>query len=340
MTTETTQKRRERIDRGIKVRSESLYALNSFEEIAYLLTPRVLLIAAFVLMPLILSPWPYWGRVGLSVCILALLSISFDFLANYVGLVSLGGAFFYGVGGYMAAVLNTELGLPPVLSIPVATLLGAGFCTLALLPCLPLRGIYFAIVTLMYPLLMTRIIEAFDILGGTEGFRGIDGFSGFFTEQYGLILAMFIALFGLRRFVNMDGGLVIRAVKDNDQSVRASGISVTRTKAKAVFLASLTGCFAGAYYIHMYSNVGISSFALDLSIMPIAATIIGGAGTLVGPVLGAAILVPLSEFLRDFGSLRIVVYALVLTGFVVFRSEGLMNYMTRKYQQVERWVKI
>lgn len=333
-------RRRERVDRGIKVRSDSLYALSSFEEIAYLVGPRALLIGGFLSLPIVLLPWAYWSRVGLSVCILALLAVSFDFLANYVGLVSLGGAFFYGVGGYTAALLNKEFALPPALAIPAATVVGAAVCTVLLTPCLPLRGIYFAIVTLMYPLLMTRIIEAADLLGGTEGFRGIDGFGSYWTEQYGLIVAMLLAVFGLRRFLVEDVGLVIRAVKDNDQAVRASGISVAWTKAKAVFVASLLGCFAGAYYIHMYRSVGISAFALDLSIMPIAATVIGGGGTLVGPVLGSLILVPLSELLRDFGSLRIVAYALVLTGFVVFRSEGLMLFAQRKYEQFERWVEV
>ncbi|GAB4256174.1 MAG: branched-chain amino acid ABC transporter permease [Deferrisomatales bacterium] len=333
-------RRKERIDRGIKVRSDSLYALSSFEEIAYLVGPRALLIVGFLALPVVLLPWPYWGRVVLSVCVLGLLSVSFDFLANYVGLVCLGGAFFYGVGGYTAALLNVHWGFPPVVAIPVATLLGAALCTVALLPCLPLRGIYFAIVTLMYPLLMTRVIEAADIFGGTEGFRGISGFSSMWTEQYGLIATMLLAVFGLRRFLAEDAGLVIRAVKDNDQAVRASGISVTWTKSKAVFLAALLGCFAGAYYIHMYRSVGISAFALDLSIMPIAATVIGGGGTLVGPVIGSLLLVPLSEVLRDFGSLRIVVYSLVLTGFVVFRSEGLINFARRKYEQFERWVEV
>ncbi len=335
-----TARRRERIDRGIRVRSDSLYALSSLEEIAYLVGPRALMILGFLSLPVVLLPWAYWSRVGLSVCILALLAISFDFLANYVGLVSLGGAFFYGVGGYAAALANTRLGLPPVLSIPFATVLGAVFCTVLLAPCLPLRGIYFAIVTLMYPLLMTRILEAADILGGTEGFRGIDGFASYWTEQYGLIVAMLLAVFGLRRFLAEDVGLVIRAVKDNDQAVRASGLSVTWTKTKAVFIAALFGCFAGAYYIHMYRNVGISAFALDLSIMPIAATVIGGGGTLVGAVIGSLILVPLSEVLRDFGALRIVVYSLVLTAFVVYRSEGILNFATRKYQQFERWVQV
>ncbi len=333
-------RRKERIDRGIKVRSDSIYALSSWEEIAYLLGPRALLIGGFLLLPVVLLPSPYWSRVALSVCVVALLAVSFDFLANYVGLVSLGGAFFYGIGGYMAAVASTELGLPPVVAIPVGTVLGAALCTLLLIPCLPLRGIYFAIITLMYPLFMTRLIEATEILGGTEGFRGITGFSSRWTEQYGLIVMTLAGVFALRRFLAEDAGLVIRAVKDNDQAVRASGIDVTWTKAKAVFIAALFGCFAGAYYVHMYRNVGISSFALDLSIMPIAATVIGGSGTLVGPLIGALLLVPLSELLRDFGSLRIVVYALVLTGFVVLQSEGLMNFATRKYQQFERWVEV
>ncbi len=333
-------RRLERIDRGIKVRSETLYALSSWEEISYLVAPRALLILGFLLAPLLLQGSPYWGRVILSVCIFALLAVSFDFLANVVGLVCLGGAFFYGVGGYAAALLNTKLGLPPLLSIPVGALLGAIFCTALIYPCLPLRGIYFAIVTLMYPLLMTRVIEAADLFGGTEGFRGIDGFPSPWIEQYLLIAVLLLGVFGLRRFLAEDPGLVIRAVKDNDQAVRASGISITRYKALAVFISCTMGCLAGAYLVHLYMWAGISLFALDFSVLPIAATVIGGGGTLVGPVIGSLILVPISELLREFGTLRIAVYSLILMTFIIVRSEGLMVYAQRKYHQVERWVKI
>ena len=100
------------------------------------------------------------------------------------------------------------------------------------------------------------------------------------------------------------------------------------------------GCLAGACYVHIYMSAGISLFALDFSILPIAATVIGGGGTLVGPVLGCLILVPISELLRAFGTLRIVCYALILMAFIVFRSEGIMVYGQRKYHQFERWVKI
>ncbi len=333
------QRRKERLDRGIKVRSDGIYALMSWRELCYLLLPRLVLIVGILMLPL-LMPTMYWQRVISIVCIYALLTLSFDFLAHFVGLVSLGGAFFIGTGGYLAAILNQSLGLPPLLSIPLATVIGAIICTLFLLPCLPLRGVYFAIVTLMYPLLLMRVIEALNILGGTDGIVGIGSFANRWVEQYFIIIMVLLFLFGVRRLVNQDLGLVFRAVKDNDQAVRASGMSITYYKTIAVFIASAMGCLGGAYLVHIYMWAGLSTFALDFSILPIAATVIGGAGTLVGPVLGAFILVPISELLRAFGTLRIVFYALILLAFIVFRSEGIMVYSQRKYHQFEKWVRV
>jgi branched-chain amino acid transport system permease protein len=321
----------ERLDRGIKVRSDGLYALMSWRELAYLTVPRLVLIVGLLVLPLVM-PGMYWQRVITIVCIYALLALSFDFLAHYLGLVCLGGAFFVGVGGYITAILNTSFGLPPIVTVPAATLLGALICTVLLLPCLPLRGVYFAIVTLMYPLVLARIIEALDILGGTDGIMGVDSFANRWLEQYAVIGLVLLFLFGTRRLVNLDLGLVFRAVKDNDQAVRASGMNISFYKAIAVFVASAMGCLS------MWA--GISLFALDFSILPIAATVIGGAGTLVGPVIGCIILVPISELLREFGTLRIVFYSLILVGFVVFRSEGIMVYGERKYHQFQRWVKV
>jgi len=333
------QKRKERLDRGIKVRSDTIYALMSVKEIAYLVLPRLVLICGLLIAPLVM-PSMYWQRVISIVCIYCLLAISFDFLAHFVGLVSLGGAFFIGVGSYLAAILNTYWGLSPVLTIPLATIFGALICTILLLPCLPLRGVYFAIVTLMYPLALARIIEALDIFGGTDGIMGVTSFPGRWVELYFMVGMVLIFLFGMRRLVNEDIGLVFRAVKDNDQAVRASGMNVTFFKAIGVCIASAMGCLGGACLVHIYMWAGISQFALDFSILPIAATVIGGAGTLVGPVIGCIILVPISELLRTFGTLRIVFYSLILVAFIVFRSEGLMVYGQRKYHQFERWVRV
>jgi len=333
------ERRKERLDRGIKVRTEGVYAISSWEEMGYLLIPRLALICGMLAIPLVI-PSLYWQRVISIVCIYSLLALGFDFLAHFLGLVSLGGAFFIGTGGYIAAILNTSLGLPPVLTLPVATIGGGAICTLLLYPCLPLRGVYFAIVTLMYPLVLARIIEALDILGGTEGILGVASFPNRWIEQYGILVIVIVSLFGLRRLVNEDIGLVFRGVKDNDQAVKASALSINFYKSIAVFIASALGCLAGAYLVHIYMWSGISQFALDFSIIPIAATVIGGGGTLVGPILGCFILVPISELLRAFGTLRIVFYSLILVAFIVFRSEGIMVYAQRKYHQFERWVKV
>ena len=237
-------------------------------------------------------------------------------------------------------ILNNSFKLPPLLTLPIATFAGASICTFLLLPCLPLRGVYFAIVTLMYPLAISRVIEALNILGGTDGIIGVAGFPNRWIEQYLIISIVIFCLFGLRRLVNEDIGLVFRGMKDNDQAIRASGMNITFYKTIAVFITAAWAAFGGAYLAHIYMWSGISQFALDFSILPIAATVIGGSGTLVGPLIGCFILIPISELLRAFGTLRIVFYALILMMFIMFRSEGIMVYAQRKYHQFERWVKV
>ena len=335
----TESRRKERLDRGIKVRTDGIYALMSWRELSYLTLPRLVFIVGMLMLP-VAAPSMYWQRVISIACVYALLALSFDLLAHYVGLVSLGGAFFIGTGGYLAAILNTTLGWSPMAGILASTVIGALICTFFLLPCLPLRGVYFAIVTLMYPLLLARVFEALDIFGGTDGIIGIVSFQNRWVEQYFIICMLLMFFFGLRRLVNLDIGLVFRAVKDNDQAVRASGMSVTFYKAVAVFIGSAMGCLGGAYLVHIYMWAGISMFALDFSILPIAAAVIGGSGTLTGPVLGALVLVPISELLRAFGTLRIVFYAIILIAFIVLRSEGFMVYGQRKYHQFEKWIQV
>jgi branched-chain amino acid transport system permease protein len=333
------QYRLERLDRGIKVRTEGIYAISSWREMGYLLVPRLVLIVGLLTLPL-LMPTAYWQKVISYACIYALLSVGFDLLAHIVGLVSLGGAFFIGVGGYLAAILNTYFGVPLVLTLPIATLAGAIICTILLLPCLPLRGVYFAIATLMYPLIFTRLIAAFNIFGGTDGIVGVSSFPNPWIERYLIIIMLIVVLFSIRRLVNEDYGLVMRGVKDNDQAVKASGISISSVKAVAVFITSLLGCFGGAYLAHIYMWSGLSQFALDFSIIPIAATVIGGGGTLVGPILGAFILVPINELLRELGSFRIAIYCVILVFFIVFKSEGILVYAERKYHQFQQWIKV
>jgi branched-chain amino acid transport system permease protein len=335
---EAKERRKKRLDRSIKVRTDGLYALSSWSEMAYLIMPRFLLIAALLLLPLFVDM--YWQRVLCSAGIYALLALGFDFLAEYVGLVCLGGAFFIGAGGYISGLLQAYLGWSPLLTIPIATVTGAALSTLILLPCLRLRGIYFAIVSFMFPLFAVYIIVALGVFGSTEGISALETFPNVWIELYLILGMVLVALFSVRRLVNEHIGIILQSIKDNDQAVRASGINVTVYKTKAVFIAALLGCFGGAYLSHLYGWLGLSLFAMDFSILPIAATVMGGMGSLVGPVIGAFILTPLSEALRGFGQLRVVLYCLILIAFMVYKPEGLMNYLERKYQQFEHWEEV
>jgi branched-chain amino acid transport system permease protein len=119
-----------------------------------------------------------------------------------------------------------------------------------------------------------------------------------------------------------------------------AGINVYWFKIQALFIASSVGAFAGAMMTHVYRFVGMPVFALDYSILPIAAAMVGGPGSFAGATLGAFILVPLSEALRALGGLRIVFYGVFLVIFVVGLPEGIFHFVSRKYHQFERWVEV
>lgn len=331
------KRRKERIDRGIKVRSNDIFAICSWREMLYLSAPRLLPIVGLLILSLTLSV--YWQRVLLSVSVFALLAISWDILAQ-TGMISLGQALFFGTGAYLAGIMNHYWGWPPVLTIPLATIFGGLLCTGFLVPVLRLRGIYFSMVTLIIPLMLVRIIEATRIFGGTEGISGLAALPSRWVELYLVIAALLATLFGFRRLMSSDFGLVLKGINDNDRSVMNAGINIYWFKTQSLFFASSVGAFAGAFMTHVYLFVGMPVFALDYSILPIAAAVVGGIGTFAGSVLGAFILVPLSEILRGLGGLRIVFYGLFLVIFTVALPEGIFHSIQRKYHQIERWVEV
>ena len=230
-------------------------------------------------------------------------------------------------------------------------------CVLPLIPSYItyITGLSFSQVQDAHPGMKVRLTvlyhSLFFILGFSVVFITLGALAGLASAKFQIHLreglvwiqrvgGVLIFLFGVRRLVNTDLGLVLQGVKDNDQAIRASGMNITHFKALAVLITAAMGCMGGACLVHIYMWSGISQFALDFSILPIAATVIGGGGTLVGPLIGCLILVPISELLRDFGTLRIVFYSLILVAFIVFRSEGIMVYAQRKYHQFERWTRI
>lgn len=334
----TVEYRKERIDRGIKVRSDSIYMLSSYRDLVYLFLPRILPFAALLVLPIALEGL-YWQKVLFYTCIFALLALSWDFMAS-VGLVSLGQALFFGVGAYVSGGLNYYLKLPIFLTIPMATFGGAFICTLILVPVLRLRGVYFSMVTLILPLLLSNLIETLGILGGTYGLLSLSPFPSSMLASYLAVFAVILCLFGFRRLMTEDYGLVLKGIKDDELVVMSAGVNIYWYKTQAIFIASAVGCLAGALLTHYYQFVGRSAFALDYTILPLAGAVVGGPGGFAGAALGTFILVPLSEMLRALGGLRIALYGIILIGVLVALPEGIFHYIERKYHQFERRVRI
>lgn len=334
------QYRLERLDRGIKSRSDDIFALSSWRELAYLALPRVLPFILLLCMPLILqlSGSLYWAKVMIILAIIGILAIGWDAL-RIGGMLSLGQAFFFGIGCYAAGSLNHYFNWPIYLSIPAGTLGGAILGTALLMGVIRLRGIYFAMITLALPLLLVRVIQATAILGGTEGMR-VQGFHNYWVAAYLAMGALIICLFGFRRLFDSDWGLIIRGIGQDDIAVMASGINVWWYKVQVLFIVTSVSAFAGTVMAHFLAYTGLSFFALEYSILPVAGVVVGGSGSFAGAVLGASLLTIMTEALRGLGSLRIAFYSMILVISILVLREGIFPYIQRRYQQRERRVAI
>jgi branched-chain amino acid transport system permease protein len=325
--------RKKRLDRGIKARSDTIFAVASFREMLYLLIPRALPVAGLLVLAFVLTG--YWGKVLVYACMYGMLALSWDFMAS-CGLFSLGQALFFGMGAYLAGVMNHYLHLSPAITLPAASIIGGVICATLLSPVVRLRGVYFAMVTLMLPILLMKIIETTGIIGGTHGLSSLSPFPSDTFATYLAVVGFLVCLFVFRRIINSDYGLVLMAIKDDDRAVMSGAINIYWRKTQALFISGTVGAFAGALITHHYQFLGMSAFALDYSILPVAAVALGGQGSFAGAALGSLILVPLSEAFRELGGLRIASYCAILILSIIVLPEGIFHYLARKYHQFER----
>ena len=331
------QYRRKRLDRGIKARTDTLFVIASLRDTLYLLLPRALPVIALLLFPLLVKG--YWGKVLVFACMYGLLALSWDFMAC-CGLFSLGQALFFGMGAYIAGTLNYYFHVPPIITVPVATIGSGLLCAVLLGPVVRLKGVYFAMITLMLPLLLKKMVDTTGIFGGAHGLPSLSPFPSELMATYLAVVGFLACLFIFRRVINSDYGLVLRAIRDDDRAVMSGAINIYWRKIQAVFFSGAVGGFAGALMTHHYQFLGMSVFALDYSILPVAAVAFGGQGTFAGAAIGSLILVPLSESLRALGGLRMAIYCGILIVSVIGLPEGIFHYMARKYHQFERVVEV
>jgi branched-chain amino acid transport system permease protein len=305
----------------------------------YGLLALLLLAAPFVVSPYVLSQLHF-------ICIYAIVGLGLMLLVGYTGQISLGHAAFLAAGAYTEALLQGA-GVPFVVSLVCAALFSAVVGVIVGLPALRLKGIYLAIATLAFNVIVEEIITRWEsVTGGSSGkmLKAIDLFGYRLASQesfYYLCLALTaLSCLALINLLRSPTGRAFVAIRDSEISASCMGINLARYKTMSFALsAALTGV-GGALYAHKVGFISPEQFTLIQSIELVTIVIIGGVGSLHGAVLGAAFIIVLPQaisiakgWLPDSlpqAGLQSIVFGLVLVGFIIFEPYGLYG----------RWLKI
>lgn len=308
----------------------------------------VVLAAAAVLAALVAYPLVFQGpfpqHVMILVMLFGLLGTAWNLLGGFTGQVSLGHAVFFGAGAYTSTLLLQHAGLSPWVGMAagaaVATLLSVAIGW----PCFRLSGHYFAIATIAIGEIVHILVTNWEFAGGAVGLFlpiGDEGLGAlqFHTSKlpyYYVLLALLVTAVVLAAWLRRARpGYYWRAIKEDQAAARSLGVPATRYKQVAMALsAALTAC-AGTFYAQyiLFIDPG-SVLPLSLSVQICLVAVLGGAGTVAGPLVGAAVLVPLSEFTRVFlgGSgkaLDLVVYGLLIMLIAAYEPGGLVGIAAR-----------
>ncbi|MGD0855757.1 MAG: branched-chain amino acid ABC transporter permease [Dehalococcoidia bacterium] len=296
----------------------------------------IVFVLLLALLPIIVQE-PYVLRIITFCAIYAIFAASWDLLSGFTGQLSLGHALFFGLSAYTTALLAINLHLPVWVTIPIGTLMAVAGGMIMCLPALRLRGFYLALVTLAFPIILSGIIDAFpDFTGGDVGLSGLSGLTGSRIGDYYLILVIMLCSVLIMwkltdtssKMVRM--GLILRAIREDEISARASGINTTFYKIIAFATSGFFAGIAGGLYAHYLKVVGPSTLDLMLSFQPVLWTIFGGIGTIYGAVAGTFIVYSVVNVvgLTAIGEkIRFIAQAVMLALVLLYMPEGLIPWI-------------
>lgn len=289
----------------------------------------------------------YVLSIAVVTLLYAYLALSWNVLGGIAGQLSLGHAAYFGIGGYASTWLFVKLGVSPwigmwaggALAVLAALLIGAS--------CLRLRGAYFALATIASSMVLKVLVENADaLLGGPRGMEVTllrDApwqFQHTRKEFYYLVALVFVAV-GLmvnHRILNSRFGYRLAAVRNDQDAALALGVSTTRCKLQAAMISAGMTALGGTFYAQFVLFISPEKvFGADLSVVIAVMCVIGGRGTLWGPVLGALLLMPGEEIARTLSGgaigLDMMLYGLLLMVVVRFEPRGLMALLARRWRR-------
>jgi branched-chain amino acid transport system permease protein len=274
-------------------------------------------------------------RVVMLFLVYAIVALGLNILVGLAGLVSLGQAGIYALGAYIAAVMSTKLGLGfwwvALASVSVTALVGV----LLAYPTVRVRGVYLAVITIAFGLIVQNIaIEWRVVTGGTLGISNVprlDLGAGPLTTQglYQLFAVTAFIVFLLHHNVMASGhGRAMRAVAQSETAARALGINPTVQRVLAFVIASATAGIAGALYAYLNRYVNPDTFSFGDSIRFLLMVILGGAGTVMGPLVGAGVLTWIPNVLQGFGKWQLFAYGALLAIVIYVLPKGIVGTLT------------
>ena len=301
-------------------------------------------LALLILAPLVLPE--FWRRFVTEILIWGLLAMSSDILIGYTGMISFGHSAFFGLGMYgaAAALLSTR---PPnpwlafvygLAAAAVVAVFVAYFST-------RLRDIYFSITTLIFSQIFYVIIFTWtEVTGGENGLsfkRPAPAIPGLFsvpfdsnTLHWFVLAVVTVSYLVLRRITHSPFGMVLQSIRENEPRTRAVGYAVERYKIVAVMLSGVFAGLAGVLYALQNRFAAPDYVFFVVSGEVVIFNVMGGIGTLVGPIVGAAAFLLLREgFSRFFTEFYLIPVGIIFTAMVIFMPQGLLGFLRRRLNE-------
>jgi branched-chain amino acid transport system permease protein len=288
---------------------------------------------------------PFPRHLMIMIMLYATMSIGWNIIGGYTGQVSFGNSAFFGLGAYATAILLVNFGLNPWIGMVAGCFFSVLLAVIVGYPCFRLQGHYFAIATIAVGEIMLVIFTNWDYVGAAvgiyipimdESFKNFE----FHTSKepyYYIIMAMMMAAIAVSYAVEKSRmGYYLRAIKGDPDGARSLGINIQKYKLIAfslsAILTSICGTFYAQYVLYIHPS---STMDLMMSIHFCIICLIGGIGTLFGPVLGAFVFIPLTELTRVYlGSegqgIDMIIYALLIIILAIWRPQGLWALFARK----------
>jgi branched-chain amino acid transport system permease protein len=293
-------------------------------------------------------PWlgggnEYYLSILIFMGINGIITMGLSLLMGYAGQISLGHAAFFGLGAYSSGILTAQYSFPPLVAFGAGILLSALVAFVVGKPTLRLKGHYMAMATLGFgEILFIVFNELSPLTGGPSGLSGIPtltilGYS-FGARAYLYLVWGFVILFLIfsLNVINSRVGRALRAVHGSELAAGAMGVDASRYKLGVFVLSAIYASVAGSLYAHFINFISPGSFSLMFSILLLMMVVVGGAETIWGALVGAAVITPLPEYLRGLEDFEVLAYGAILMVFLLFLPRGILEGIHRLFAGQKR----